>query len=383
MRVAHLISSIEAGGAEHALCTLVEETRAAGVRHTVVSMLPGSLHARLERAGAAVIVLNARRGPGGALALAAVARALRSARPDLVHGWMYHANIAASVIALAGRVRAPVVWGIRQSADDISLDRRSTRLVIRAGAAVSAHPGAIAYNSEQAAQTHERLGYARKRRIVIPNGIDCRRFQPCQGARERLCAELGLPRDVLLIGRVARYASMKDYPTLLRAFAMVLATHPGARLVLAGQGVAGDNRELVQLCRDLGCSANVHLLGPREDVEMLYCAFDVLVSSSKANEGFPNTVAEALACGTPVVSTSVGDPALIRTGCQFVVPPSRPEALAAGIISLVGVSQSVRRDQAVRGRNFILHNFDTRTFAARFLQLYREARDRAHADPAC
>ena len=373
MRITHLISNLSLGGAEGALALLIEASSGSGLKHSVISLLPGGENRdRIKKAGGDVIELNGRRGIAAAAIIGEVHRQVRNSRPDVVQGWMYHANAAATLAKLMGGTRYPIVWGVRQGAEQIALDRLLTRAVIRFGALMSNSPEAIVYNSETAARGHEQIGYARAKTVIIENGVDCRRFQPDAAARSRLLAELGLPENVLLIGRVARYAKMKDFPTLIHAFRLALERLPNAHLVMVGNGIETQNAELIALCKSAGCLDHMHLLGPRSDVAALYPAFDILASSSKANEGFPNTIAEALACGTLVATTSVGEVKLIRDGCHLVVEPSDHRQLALGLISLLGLPVETRRALGARGRTFIEDNFSSTRFADKFVALYRK-----------
>src|SRR6185436_17334390 len=108
--------------------------------------------------------------------------------------------------------------------------------------------------------------------------------------------ELGVPADALLAVSVGRLDPQKDQAGFLRAAAAVPA---GTRFVLCGPGV---DRDPV-LRREAG---RVALLGGRADVERLWAAADIAVSSS-LGEGFPNAVAEAMAAGVPCAATDAGD----------------------------------------------------------------------------
>lgn len=371
MRISHLISNLNLGGAETSLCSLVEATRGMGQTHTVISMLShGALRARLQRAGAEVIELGGARGARGALLLNDIRAALLKSHPDVIQCWMYHANVAASALALIARLRRPIIWGIRQGCEDIAIERATTRVIIRSGALLSRQPAKIVYNSERSAEDHERLGYAPEASAVIWNGVDCDRFQPLSGARERLISQLGSSGDAILIGRVARYAPMKDYPNLLVAFASVARQLPDAHLILIGPSLDGESGEILRIAERLGCRQRVHVLKMRLNIEEIYPAFDVLVSSSKLNEGFPNTVAEALACGTRVVSTSVGESKLVREGCHRVVSPGNAEELAAAIFEMTHIAPAVARELGMRGRAFILNNFNARLYASSFAKIW-------------
>jgi glycosyltransferase involved in cell wall biosynthesis len=372
MRIVHVISNLGIGGAELSLCSLVEQTQRRGFDNIVVSLLPdGALRPRLERAGASVIELPGKRGFAGALLLRALGIHVAAAHPDIVHSWMYHSNIAATALKGLRYFRCPLIWSIRQGFDNPTLDSGLTRTLIRLGARLSAYPEMVVYNSDDAALTHEAIGHAAHRRWIIYNGVDCNRFRPRPDVRAALRAEFGLKPDAMLIGRVARYSAMKDFDTLLGAFRKVLNTLPSARLLLVGTDISAGNKELVALCRNHGCLDDVIFMGPRLDIEQIYPALDLLVSSSSANEGFPNVVAEALASGTLVASTSIGQSFLVNEGAHRVVPPRNEDALCQAILSLAELSGEQIRQLSERGRRFIEVNFSIDAFAERHIELYQ------------
>jgi glycosyltransferase involved in cell wall biosynthesis len=89
--------------------------------------------------------------------------------------------------------------------------------------------------------------------------------------------------------------------------------------------------------------------GFRRDLPAVYSALDVATLSSAYGEGFPNAVAEAMACGVPCVATDVGDTARILSDLGHVVPPKNPEALAGGWLEALGLEDN-RRLQSRRRR---------------------------------
>ena len=227
MRVVHVISNLGLGGAETMLVRLIREQAGGTVEHAVISFLPGGVYAQtLRDLGVEVIELEGTRSLRSAALLRPLGAALARARPDLVQGWMYHGNVAASLAAIVGLCRAPVLWGIRQTLERLGDNRPLTRGVILAGSALGFQPRRIVYNSTLAAEQHEAFRYPKSKRVTIYNGVDTRRFRTDAALRLSARAGLGLPPDAEVIGRVARNDPMKDHATLFQAFELLAARRP-------------------------------------------------------------------------------------------------------------------------------------------------------------
>jgi len=139
------------------------------------------------------------------------------------------------------------------------------------------------------------------------------------------------PNVPLVLG-VGRFALAKDYPTLLRAFALLRANR-AARLVIVGGGSAGERASLLGLARKLGIEDDFALPGETDAVAAWLRQASVFVSSSLW-EGASGALIEALAMGCPAVATSsVGSAAQLLQGGELgaIVPPSDPPAMAKAI----------------------------------------------------
>jgi glycosyltransferase involved in cell wall biosynthesis len=144
-------------------------------------------------------------------------------------------------------------------------------------------------------------------------------------------AEWRIAPNERLIGTVARLDPMKDHRNFLRAAARVVPAHPGARFVCIGDGPAAYRIELDELASQLGLGGRLLWAGARDDIEAVYNALDVKVSSS-LSEGLPNAVAEAMASGVPCVVTDVGDSADVVDGLGWICPPGDDAALGTAIL---------------------------------------------------
>ncbi len=359
-KVLWITTGLGTGGAEMMLTQLV--TGLVGHSHVVISLTSGGKYLEpLRAAGAVVHTLDMPAGKPGPRALWRLLKLSRQARPDVMMGWMYHGCLAASLARLV--VRAPVIWNIRQSLYDLSLEKRGSALVIRLLAWLSRFPQTITYNSQVSARQHEAVGYQSGKTKLIANGFDLEKWSP-RDAAVRTDASTQ-PR----IGRFGRFTAMKDYPTFLEAAALIVHEMPQAQFILAGTGVDEANVELTTLVTNHGLTQNVQLLGERLDLPALTASLDLVVSSSAFGEGFPNVVGEGMACAVPVVATDIGDTAWVMGETGRLVPARDPAALAKACLEVLRLPVGERDDLGKAGRERILRHFSLDSVLVQFVEL--------------
>jgi glycosyltransferase involved in cell wall biosynthesis len=371
MRVVHVITSLDTGGAEIALHKLLAEQGGASQDAGVVSLLGvGPVGARIAALGVPVVGLGMRPGRPGPGALVRLLRVLRRERPQLVQTWMYHADLLGGVAARM--LGIPVVWGVRQGKLGPG-DKWLTRFTRRVCASLSWWmPRAIVCNSSASVEIHVQAGYSREKFVFIPNGFDLSRFQPSPALRAALRRELGIPAEARLVGLVARYHPHKDHATFLRAAARVRERCPDAQFVLCGQDVSWDNAELAGLVDSLSLRPAVHLLGRRDDVERVDPALDVACLSS-ATESFPNVLGEAMACAVPCVATDCGEVRELLGDTGRVVPVRDPAALAGALVEILELEPRAREALGAAARERVKATYDIREVARRFAEVQLQA----------
>jgi glycosyltransferase involved in cell wall biosynthesis len=291
-------------------------------------------------------------------------------RPDLIQGWMYHGNLAATVGARLAGFEGPVLWNVRHSLHDMRHEKPVSRVIIRLNAWLSGRPRAIVFNSLTSIDQHQAIGFAADRCVFVPNGVDCSLNRPQPELRGEVRAELGIAPDVPLIGMIARYHPQKDPVNLLNALAIIKKCLPDIRLIIAGERFDQDARPVLAAIAELGLEGHVQLLGRRSDVPRLLAAIDVVAMPSAWGEGFPNAIGEAAAAGVPSVATDIGDAARVVGDGGRVVPPRDPEALASALTDILSMDPGERRRLGEAARRHVTSHFELDVIARRFAALH-------------
>jgi len=373
VRITHLITDLDVGGAEVMLARLLDADRDPRFEQAVVSLTTlGPVAARIQRRGVPVFAIGVQPSRPGPAALWRLVRLLHRLKPDILQTWLYHADFAGLVARPLARVPR-IVWNIRCSSFDLADHHGSFAILLKVLALLSRRPTAVLYNSKVGRQAHEQFGYAPRRSVVIPNGFDVSDFKPRPTASHELRQQLNLGGNVKIVGLLARYHPMKDHLTFFKAAAELVKKRSDVHFVAAGRGVdvAPHLRNDVER---LGLTPCLSLLPERADPAIFLAGLDVAVCSSYS-EAFPNIVAEAMACGTPCVATDAGDSSDIIGTAGRTVPTRDPIALAAAVDDLLQLDAQKRVALSEAARARIVHEFSIEHIAAQYEQFYESLVD--------
>jgi glycosyltransferase involved in cell wall biosynthesis len=353
MVVAHVIDSLEVGGAEAVVASLCRLQTAAGHKTEVHCLVKkGAIADRLEAEGIPVYV----HGPGGPLStLWSLHRAFRRSRPEVVHCHNKTATVhAAAVARLTG-----------------------------CGAVISTRHGmaALPYRLRKelkfwvtAALFCDRVvavcDTARRNMIAGAKAVAHKIVTIRNGAHPAKATGTGTPaRDGFTIITVGRLAPAKNYGTLLHSIALARPHVPDLALWMVGGGPEADALE--RLARELGITDIVEFLGEQSDVgNWLGCA-DLFVMSS-ISEGLPISILEAMAAGLPAIVTDVGGmPEVIHLSeSGKIVRAGDADVLAAAIVEF-----ATRRDELKalgrRAASCYQQHFTPQRMTEDYLALYR------------
>lgn len=306
------------------------------------------------------------------------ARICRRLRPDIVHTHNPKPGIYGRILARATGVPVVVntVHGLYALPEDPWPKRVLVYTLERLAAAFS--HAELLQNLEDL-PTLRRLQVPEDRLHLLGNGVDLARFDPAAhpDARAEVRAELGIAPDEVVVGLVGRLVAEKGYREVFAAAARLRATHPQARVVIAGPADTDKADAITQDELDRAAEvAGVRFLGMHTEVERLYPAFDLYVLASH-REGFPRSAMEAAAMGLPLVLTDIrGCRQVVDHGDNgLLVPVRQPAALTDAIGRLVADPElRARMGQAARRK--ALRDFDDRQQIEFTLEVYRSLLER-------
>lgn len=228
----------------------------------------------------------------------------------------------------------------------------------------------LAISQTTARDVQRFFGVPPERVTVTPLAADAR-FRPIPNATAHVAERFSLQEPYLLF--VGTPYPRKNLEGVLRAMALLGAVGEGVVLAVASrkEEVAPGIR---QRAAELGIGHRVRFLGsvPDEDLPALYSAAQMLVHPA-FHEGFCLPLLEAMACGTPVVTSNTSALPEVAGDAALLVDPSRPEAIAAAIRQLL-TDRSLRESLVRRGKERV-SQFSWRRTAALTLEAYRLAAD--------
>ena len=364
-RVAHVITTLNVGGAERLLADVIAHGSDAVL---VVNLSrPGPVSDEIRDLGVEVVDLGLRRVTDLPRAVRRLIAELRRAAPDVIQTWMYHADLLGGFAARRAGVPA-LAWSLHAS--DLPRDevRRRTLALRRVAARLSSRwPDVIVCTSEATREVHEKLGYDAGRMRVIRNGFRVPEHDPQAGAVLR--RQLGIGPEAMVVARVARLDPQKDWSTFAAAMVEVLRTHPDVYVIGCGRDVTPEAPQLRDLAGEFG--DRVHLLGLRDDVAVIHAAADVAVSSSAFGETHPLAIGEAMAAGVPVVTTDVGDCRELVGDTGVVVIPGDAVGLREEVVGLLEDPERHRR-LGLCARERVVRCFDIKVTAHHYHELHQE-----------
>jgi glycosyltransferase involved in cell wall biosynthesis len=355
MRIAHVVDSMEVGGAEmlvSQMCRLQREQSHAPSVYAVGSL--GPLGERMRAEGFSVQSNVGRHLPD---ALRTFFRIFKESHPDVVH---LHNPTPTVYAAMAARMAGvPSIVSTRHS-----LVAPPRRLVVELKyACAAACCDWVAGICDATTNNMKSIHSVPARKIVrVYNGAV---------PLERVAKNQWPAKTGFTLVYVGRLAPVKNHALLLKAFHAALSSLPDLRLWMVGDG--SERERLERLAVELNLSERVTFWGQQMDVAPFLSAADAFVMSSKS-EGLPMSLLQAFSLGVPAIVTDVGGMAevvrLAKAG--IAVSATEPAGMAAGILRMAG-SDAERAQFSTNGLEAFHSRFTLQTMVDAYMDLYRNS----------
>lgn len=350
------------GGAERQAILLAKGLVQRNWRVSMVALTGngGDTAAELARSRVEFLTLRMRKGLADPRGWIRFHRWVRQNATDVLHTHLPHAAWMARGSRLLMPVRV-VIDTVHTSSTGSAGRRALYRITRRLSDRVTAVSRGVADACTAAGlASHDCL-------LVLPNGIDIAEWKPGSAVRTRMRAELGLHEEFLWCA-AGRLEPVKDYPTLLRAFA---GLPDSPHLVIAGDGTQQD--KLRTLAEELGIAHRIHFLGFQSNVRPWMQAADAFALSSLW-EGLPMSLLEAGACGLPCVATDVAGAREIVIDGQtgYIAAPGDAESLGRAMTRLMRMRPENRQSMGLDARQRVAEHYSLGAVLDEWENLYRD-----------
>lgn len=377
-RIALIISNLEYGGAQRQVVALANSL---SKRNIAVHLITLSSIAPLavELTSQVAWQVIGKEHKYDVTVVTRLAKYLRQHAVDLIHSFLFDAEIAARVAARLAQTR--VVLGSERNTDYAI--KGNQRLAY--WATKKLRHGCIANSKAGALFNAQALGYPERHYQVVYNGVDSQRFRTMDRSVAR--TDLGLDYlagETFLIGIFGSFKQQKNHQMFLRTARLILDAGYDVHFLIVGDELAGGTQgsnknktSVVALLHELQLEDRCIFLGNRGDLEAVYPACNVTVLSSRY-EGMPNVAIEAMACGVPVVATGVSDNAIIipHGQCGFIVDVDDDADMCRQICKLID-EPSLCSQLGRQARNWVTKEFSIAKLANNTIRAYEYFLDAA------
>jgi len=324
MKIIHIINSLKKGGAEgnlYRLCKFHKKKYKNKINITIITLIDNGFYEKeLRKNGIKIITLDIDKKNFFSFIkkIIYLRKSIKKQNPDIIQSWMYHSNFITLFIPKVFYDK--IFWNIRHTILNFKFSKKTTILLsIICGLFSRIVPKKIIYNSEASIKFHENHHfYCMNKTILINNGYSDKTYYPSKYLNLKFRKNNKINKSDIILGFAGRYIEEKNITSLLLAFSSLIKSYNNVYLYMAGKDINHENKGLTTSVFNLKIKNRVFFLNEQKNLLDFYNGIDMLVLTSHS-ESFPNVIAEAMLCSTPVLSSDAGCSKEIINGCGFIM----------------------------------------------------------------
>jgi len=377
MKIIHIINSLKKGGAEgnlFRLCKLNKIEYKTKIDITIITLIDnGYYEAELKKLGIKIFSLKLEKNNkflDFIKKILKLRKFIKKQNPDIIQSWMYHSNFI--TLFFPKRFYENLFWNIRHSELNLHISKKKTILIsIICGLFSKIVPKKIIYCSEKSINFHvDQHFYCKNKTSLIYNGYSDKIYYPSKYLNLRFKKKNKIDKSDIVLGFAGRYAKQKNIYSILIAFSKIVKKDNNVYLCMVGKDISFLNKELTSLIIELKIKKKVILLKEQKNLLEFYNGIDLLILMSHS-ESFPNVVAEAMLCSTPVLSSDAGCSRKIINNCGFVIENNDHLSITKHIKKSIDILKNKKQfwqTLKINSRKQIKNNFSIKKMTTSYLK---------------
>jgi glycosyltransferase involved in cell wall biosynthesis len=377
MKIIHIINSLKKGGAEgnlYRLCKFKKKKYKNKIDITIITLIDnGYYEAELKKIGIKIFSLKLEKNNKFFDFIKNIFKLrnfIKKQNPDIIQSWMYHSNFI--TLFFSKRFHEKIFWNIRHSELNFQISKKKTILIsIICGLFSKIVPKKIIYCSEKSISFHQNHHYYSKNKTsLIYNGYSDKVYYPSNYLNSSFRKKNKMNRSDFLLGFAGRYAKQKNIQSMLIAFSTIVKINNNVYLCMVGKDINSLNKELISLITELKIKKKVIFLKEQKNLLEFYNGIDLLLLTSHS-ESFPNVIAEAMLCSTPVLSSDAGCSRKIINNCGFVIKDNNHLSIIKCIKKSMNIfknNKKIWKSLEKNSRQQIIKNFSIEKMADSYLK---------------
>ena len=369
IKIIHIITGLNEGGAEATLFNLINNTKEQN--NFIISLKgKGKYGALLRKKGIKVYSINFKFDFSLIKKFFYIIKIIKKINPDIVQTWMYHADLIGGIASYIAN-KKNIFWGIHHTSLKFNSNKKSIILIATINRILSyVIPKKIIVCANKAKETHIKFGFDKSKFHIIHNGIDFRKFKKSKIKGLKYRKKISASENEIIFGTVARFDPNKDHLNLLKALKEIKKKHIKFKYLLVGKNMNKKNNYILRNIYKHNLEENIILLGEEKDIVSIMNTLDLHILPSKS-EAFPLVLLESIACGTLSISTNVGDVEKIIKTNSLLVKPKNHISLYEGIMKFLAISCDEKSKIINQSILHIKKNYSVEKMANSYINIYK------------